>query len=184
MRSKPATKARRNKRWIPQQKLHAQLQIINDDIFDDLSTKEPTYPEHNINSGLHKEESTLTKELRISANDIPVPRGGFVHDYDGLEMSISRLNSTFVNVRNRLDWAGTIIRSQEIALWEKDCALALLQGHDSPKKPPPIPYFEPHTDPGTVVMISKPIVNRALMGLIGVVSGAFFLYCVGVLLFE
>lgn len=184
MRTKPQTKKRRNTRWQPQKTLNLPIPSLEAlELPSDDSTREDTYPEKPlVNSGM-RYESSLTRELKISANDVPIAPGSWLTDYDGIAHSINKLTSAAINARNRLEWAGNTIRMLEVALHQKEGAIAKLEGREAIHALPEAPFFDPQTNPEMVV-VSKSVVNRALMGLIGVVSGAFFLYCVGVLLFE
>lgn len=174
---------RRKARWQPPKTLPIPTHTLEPfELPDSDLTKELTPPGRPIvNSGINY-ESTLTRELKISASDVPVMPGSALTDFDGLAFTINKLTAAAINARNRLEWSGETIRALEVALWQKECALARLEGRQTPPELPQVPFFESHTNPEMIV-VSKSVVNRGLMGLIGVVAGAFGLYCVGILLF-
>lgn len=185
MRTKPQTKARRNKRWAPQS-LSAPtpktLPIFGLELPEDALVEVQTDPDRQlVNSGMHY-ESTLTRELKISANDVPVAPGSWLSDYDGIAHTINKLTAAALNARERLSWCGDTIRSLEIMLWQKECHIAKLEGKEPPPQLAKVPFFDALTNPELTV-ITKPLINRLLMGLIGAVVGFFGLVCIVILLF-
>jgi hypothetical protein len=141
---------------------------------------------HLVNSG--QDQPTIVAqeddEFHISAHDIPVPHGSTITDYDGIQMTINRLANAFLSSKNRLEWAATTIRQQELALHTKECFLADYEGRERPKPLKPIPFFEEVTETERMIMISKKLVDRFGMILVGVVAGGFGLFAFYQLLFA
>lgn len=137
-------------------------------------TDKYTKHRHIVNSaqGLPVYEDTLDRELNsipiISANTVPVQPGSYITDYDGIQMTIVRLSSAFMQCRSRLEWAGTTIRQMEQLVHQKDIEL----GNTENKPLPKIPYFEEEvTNPGDVYIIHKKVANRFGMIAIGILLG-------------
>lgn len=185
MRSAVGTKKRRNKRFAPQKTLTLPIPSLESlELPSDDPTREDTYPEKPlVNSGM-RYESTLTRELKISANDVPVMPGSYISDFDGIAHTINKLTSACTNARNRLSWCGQVLREQEIILWQKDVQIANLKGLPIPTEPPPAPFFETETNPGETIVITKRVADRIGMLVIGSIVGLFGLMCVLFLLFA
>ena len=178
------TAKRRNKRWKPVPALQPIDLTQALELPDDDSTREDTYPDKQIvNSGPHGYESTLTRELKISVGDTPIAPGSWITDYDAIAHTVNKLTVAAVNAKNRLEWAGDTIRALEIALWEKEAHIAKLQGTEPPPSLPKVPFFDVETNPD-IVVISKSVVNRAGMILVGSIAGGIGLAMVAYLIFT
>lgn len=137
-----------------------------------------------------KIDDTLERELlehtqdKISANDIPVPGGSELTNYDGIQMTIMRLSQAFMAARSRLEWCGMYMASQEKVIFEKEKQIAKLSGNPPPKALAKIPFFSEPTNPGVPIIITKPMINRFIMGLVGALAGGFVLVCIILLIFA
>jgi len=133
-----------------------------------------------VNHGLQYEEpleDTMDRELNsISASDVPVPGGSYITDYDGIQLTISKLSMAFMNARSRLEWAGHTISTQEKALYEKERLLADIQGIKTPPRPPKAPFFTEPTNAGEIIMVTREVANRFGMIAVGTAAGSFFLF--------
>jgi hypothetical protein len=175
MHTKPQTRQRREQRWNGKT---LELPITQENIDNE------TYPQATIvNSGLRGYESTLTKEFNVKGSDVPVAPGSWVTDYDGLLLTINKLTAACINAKQRLEWSGDTIRALEMALWEKETYIADLTGHERPPQLPKVPFFEYHTNPEMIV-VSKSVVNRAGMILVGLLSGGACLAMLWYLIFA
>jgi len=157
----------------PEPKTAKTLEIATDEDFEHLE-HEPTYPEHRLNVGVARPESTLTRELNISANDVPVPPGSFITDLDGIALTIGRLSQAFIAARDRLEWSGHTLVSQEKALWAKDVLIAKLQGIDPPPAPPKMPFFDEPTIPNRVLIADMKLVYR-ICAIVAVIAAVVIL---------
>lgn len=131
-------------------------------------------------------EDTMDRELNnISVNQVPVPPGSYVTDYDGIQMTLARLSQAFIAVRTRLEWCGYTIRAQEIEIHEKKLQLSKLdpKHHEMPDELRKVPFYDEPTVPGKLMMVTYSVVNRAGMIAAGIVSAAFMLMTFYKLLF-